>query len=110
MRWYERIAQALDARGVSRAEVGRELNITGQAVTLKLQGKRPVQVEELKVLARWAGMTVAEAVGDDAVVIDVQDEKDLVELFRLMTPEQQQRFLGMARDTVAAHTSREPAS
>lgn len=108
MRWYERIAQALDARGVSRAEVGRELKITGQAVTLKLQGKRPVQVEELKVLARWAGMTVAEAVGDDAVVIDVQDEKDLVELFRLMTPDQQQRFLGLARDMAGTH--REPAS
>lgn len=108
MRWYERIAQALEARGVSRAEVGRELKITGQAVTLKLQGKRPVQVEELKVLARWAGMTVAEAVGDDAVVIDVQDEKDLVELFRLMTPEQQQRFLGLARDMAGAH--REPTS
>lgn len=108
--WYERVAAALDARNVSKAEVGRELGITGQAITLKLQGKRPVSVEELKVFARWAGMTVAEALGDDAVVIEVKDEQDLIELFRLMTPEQKDRFMGMARDAVAANRQEPKAS
>jgi transcriptional regulator with XRE-family HTH domain len=100
MRWYERIAAALDTRGVSRAEVGRELGMTGQAITLKLQGKRPVSVDELKVFARYAGITVAEAIGDDAVVIDLKDEQDLIELFRLMTPEQQKMFLALGRQFV----------
>lgn len=97
MRWYERIAAAFDARGVNRAEVGRELGITGQAITLKVQGKRPVTVDELKVLARFAGLSVSEVIGDDAVVIDLEDEKDLIELYRLLTPEQRQMFLGMMR-------------
>ena len=101
MRWYERIAAAFDAYGVSRAEVGRELGMTGQAITLKLQGKRPVSVEELKVMARWARMTVAEAVGDDAVVIELQDEQDLIELYRLLTDEQRQMLLGLARQLAA---------
>lgn len=98
MKWNERIAASFDARGVNRAEVGREIGITGQAITLKLQGKRPTYVEELKIMSRWAGMTVAEALGDDAVVIEVEDEMDLVELYRLMTPEQRQRWVAIGRD------------
>lgn len=99
MRWYERIAAALDERQVSRAEVGRRMTpqVTGQAITQKLQGKRPVSVEELKVMAGLAGMTVSEAVGDDAVVIEVQDEMDLIEFFRLLSPEQQKMLLGLAK-------------
>ena len=102
MRWYERIASAFEARKVNRAEVGREIGITGQAVTLKLQGKRPVSVEELKVLARFAGLSVAEAVGDDAVVIELKDEQDLIELYRLLTPEQRSMLLNLARQLVSA--------
>lgn len=101
MRWYERIAAAFEARKVSRAEVGREIGITGQAITLKLQGKRPVSVEELKILARWAGMSVAEAIGDDAVVIELKDEQDLIELYRLLTPEQRLMLLNLARQLAA---------
>lgn len=99
MRWYERIAAAFDAQTpkVNRAEVGRELGITGQAITQKLQGKRPVTVDELKVIARYARMTVAEAVGDDAVVIELKDEQDLIELYRLLTPAQREMLLGLAR-------------
>lgn len=102
MRWYERIASAFEARKVNRAEVGREIGITGQAVTLKLQGKRPVSVDELKVLARFAGLSVAEAVGDDAVVIELKDEQDLIELYRLLTPEQRAMLLNLARQLVTA--------
>lgn len=99
MHWYERVAAALRERGVSNAEVGRAMTppVTGQAITLKLQGKRPVTVDELKVMADKAGMTVAEAVGDDAVVIELKDEMDLVELFRLLTPDQQRMVLDLMR-------------
>lgn len=97
MRWFERVDKALKARNVSKAAVGRELDLTGSAVTHKLQGVRPTNVDELKVMARLAGMTVAEALGDDAVVIELRDEMDLVELYRLMTPEQQKMFLGLGR-------------
>lgn len=98
MNWLERLSNAFEARKVVRAEVGRELGITGPAVTMKLQGKRPMYVKELQVIARWAGMSVAEALGDDAVVIEVEDEMDLVELYRLMTPEQRQRWVAIGRD------------
>lgn len=104
MHWYEQVAASLRSRGVSNAEVGRALNpkVTGQAITLKLQGKRPVTVDELKVMAGLAGMTVAEAVGDDAVVIELKDEMDLIELYRLLTPEQRKMLLGLAQQLVGA--------
>lgn len=107
MHWYERVAASLRSRGVSNAEVGRALNpkVTGQAITLKLQGKRPVTVDELKVMAGLAGMTVAEAVGDDAVVIELKDEMDLIELYRLLTPEQRKMLLGLAQQLAGSKGS-----
>lgn len=95
MRWFERLATALAQKNLSAAAVGRELGISGQAVGMKLRGERGVSVEELKALARLAGLTVAEVVGDDAVVVELQDEKDLVELFRLLTGEQRKMVLGL---------------
>lgn len=100
MNWLERLSNGFEVRKVNRAEVGRELGITGPAVTMKLQGKRPTYVNELQVFARYAGMSVAEALGDDAVVIEVRDEMELVELYRLMTPEQRQRWVAVGKDVV----------
>lgn len=97
MRWYERLAAGLAKRDISLAEAGRRLGISGQAVGLKLRGERGVSVDELKELARMAGLTVSEVVGDDAVVIDLEDEKDLVELYRLLAPEQRKMLLDLAR-------------
>ena len=99
--WYERIAASLREKGISNAAVGRAMppKVTGQAITLKLQGKRPVSVEELKVFARLAGLTVAEAVGDD-VIVELQDEKDLIELYRLLTDQQKKALMEMVRATV----------
>lgn len=94
----DRIAASLAARNISKAAVGRALGMTGQAITQKLQGKRPIEAEEMKVMAELAGMTLAEAMGDDAVVIDAGDEQDLVKLYRMMTDEQRARMLGNAWD------------
>lgn len=97
MHWYERLDEIFRAKGVSYAELGRRMNLSGQNVGQKLRGERGISVEELKFLAREAGLSVAEVVGDDAVVIELADEKDLIELFRLLSPEQQQMLLGLAR-------------
>jgi len=94
LRWFERVAAALDAKGIAKAAVGRELGMTGQAITHKLQGDRPTNVEELVVFARMAGMSVAEALGDDAVIIELRDEQDLITLYRLLTPEQRKVWMG----------------
>lgn len=58
-------------------------------------------MDELKVFARWAGMTVAEAVGEDAVLIELRDEMDLVELYRLLTPEQRAMILNLMQGLAA---------
>lgn len=108
MHWYERVAAELRKHRVSNAEVGRELDMSGQAITLKLQGKRPVNVDELQVFARFARMSVAEALGDDAVVIELRDEQDLITLYRLLTPEQRKMLLGLAQQLAATQTPAKP--
>lgn len=97
MAWYDNTARILKAKGVSNAEIGRRLNITGQAVQMKLAGKRPTTVTEAKVFAEFAGVAVAEMLGEDAYLIEVRDEIELVELYRLLTPKQREEWLAYGR-------------
>jgi transcriptional regulator with XRE-family HTH domain len=97
MAWYENAARLLQAKGVSRAEIGRRLNITGQAVTLKLQGRRPTTVSEAKVFAEFAGVSVAEMLGEEAYLIEVKTEIEMIELFRLLTPKQREDLFAYGR-------------
>lgn len=97
MAWFETAAKLIDARGVTRAEIGRRLNITGQAVTLKLQGKRPTNVKEAQVFAEFAGVSVSEMLGDEAYLIEARDEIEFIELFRSLTVEQRKRLMEFAR-------------
>jgi transcriptional regulator with XRE-family HTH domain len=103
MAWFEKAAKLIDARGVTRAEIGRRLNITGQAVTLKLQGKRPTNVKEAQVFAEFAGVSVSEMLGDEAYLIEARDEVEMMELFRLLSAEQRKRLLEFARFMLASN-------
>ena len=100
MDFYERIAEAFDRLKVNRAQVGRETGVSGQAVTQKLQRKSAVTPHEIEVYARHAQMTVAAALGDSAVVLELKDEQDVVRLYRMMTPEQRARWIGVGKDVV----------
>lgn len=101
MDFYERIDRAFTALRVNRAQVGRETGgKTGQAVTQKLQRKSAVTPYEIEVYARHAQMSVSEALGDSSVVIEAEDERGLVRLYRLMNNEQRKRWLGIGMDVV----------
>lgn len=102
MHWYERAAALLENKGVSRAEIGRRLGITGQAVSLKLQGERPTYVPEVRVFAEFAGVSVSELLGEEAYLIEARDEIEMIELWRLLTAEQRGQVLGIVRSLAAA--------
>jgi len=95
--WYEKTARILNDKGVSNAEIGRRLDMSGQAVQMKLAGKRKTTVTEAKVFAEFAGITVAEMLGEDAYLIEVRDEIELVELYRLLAPAQREQWLAYGR-------------
>lgn len=95
MDFYERISEAFDRLGVNRAQVGRETGVSGQAVTQKLKRKSAVTPHEIGVYAHHAQMTVASALGEMAVVLELKDEQDLVTLYRMMTPELRKQWVGM---------------
>lgn len=97
MAWFDNAARLLRAKGVSNAEIGRRLDMSGQAISLKLSGKRRTSVSEAKVFADFAGVSVAELLGEDAYLIEVRDEKELIELYRLLTPAQRDQWLAYGR-------------
>lgn len=107
MDFYERIAEAFDRLNVNRAQVGRETGMTGQAVTQKLQRRSAVTPQEIQVYARHAGMTVSEALGEGAVVLQLKDEQDLIELYRLLTPDQRDLLFGLVRQMAGQPTESE---
>ena len=100
MDFYERIDAAFDQLKVNRAQVGRETGISGQGVTQKLQRKSAVTPHEIEVYARHAQMSVSEALGDLSVVIELEGEQDVVRLYRLMTPEQRDKWMGIGMAVV----------
>ena len=110
MDFYERIAAAFDAKGVNRAQVGRETGVSGQAVTLKLQRKSAVTPREIGVYAQYAGLTVSEALGEGTVVLELKDEQDLVELYRVLNAEQQRMILGLIKQLAATRPDGPPAA
>lgn len=100
MDFYERISAAFDRLQVNRAQVGRETGVSGQAVTQKLQRKSAMKPHEIEVYAKHAQMTVSEALGDFALVLDLEDEQDVVRLYRMMNPEQQKQWKGIGMAVV----------
>ncbi len=100
MDFYERISAAFDQYKVNRAQVGRETGMSGQAVTQKLQRKSAVTPREIEVYAQHARMTVTEALGDFALVLELKDEQDLIEIYRMMSPEQRRLFFDVGRQIV----------
>lgn len=100
MHWYQRVEASLKKKGISKAEIGRAMpdKLSGQAISMKLQGKRPVSVDELCVFAQMAGITVGEAMGEN--VVTEPGEAELIALFRLLTSEQQKRISDTVRDIV----------
>jgi hypothetical protein len=95
MDFYERIAAGFDSQRVNRAQVGRETGVSGQAVTLKLQRKSAVTPHEIEVYARYAGLSVSEALGEGAVVLDAKDEQDLIEFYRMLAPEHRKMIFSL---------------
>jgi transcriptional regulator with XRE-family HTH domain len=96
-KWYERVDALLKLQRLSRADVGRALGITSQAVSLKLSGKRPTSVDEIDVIAGVVGVSVGELVAGDESFLTSLDELEWVKLFRLMTAEQRVAMSAMVR-------------
>jgi transcriptional regulator with XRE-family HTH domain len=103
MHWYERAAALLEQKGVSRAEIGRRLGITGQAVTLKLQGERPTYVPEVRVIAEFAGVSVSELLGEEAHLIEARDEIEMIEMWRLLSAEQRSQVMAIMRSLASVN-------
>jgi transcriptional regulator with XRE-family HTH domain len=96
-KWYDRADALLKQRRMSRADVGRALGLTSQAVSLKLSGQRPTSVDEIGLIAGVIGVSVGELVEGDESFLTSLDEVELVKLFRMMTAEQKASVLNMFR-------------
>lgn len=103
-KWYDRADALLKQRRLSRADVGRALGMTSQAVSLKLSGQRPTSVDEIGVIAGVIGVSVGELVEGDESFLTSLDELEWIKLFRMMTPEQRVAMTTMVRTMMGVTT------
>lgn len=96
-KWYERADALLKQHRLSRADVGRAMGLTSQAVSLKLSGQRPTSVDEIGVIAGVIGVSVGELVAGDEAYLTSLDELEWVKLYRMMSDEQKATMLNMVR-------------
>lgn len=108
MDFYERIDSAFKRLKVNRAQVGRETGMSGQGVTSKLKKKSPVSEHEIAVYCRHARMSRAEALGEGSVVIQDKGEQWVVDLYRRMTPDQRQMWVGVGGQMALPRPDDEP--
>lgn len=90
MQWRDKLHAALRAAGISHKRAAEAIGLTsGQAVTNKLAGKRPIEFEEVLALCKLAGISPSELNGEDALILEEQGEIDRTERIRALSEEQQ---------------------
>lgn len=64
------VKQAIRERRLSQQEIGRVLGLSQQAVSDRINGRRPFKLRELRPLAEYLGVPAAELLAPPAVLVD----------------------------------------
>ena len=94
-----RIKAQLKACGMSSAELGRRLGMTGQSMTLKLQGKRPIKLEELLLICEALGLGTGELFSAERSTDHLQlgAERFFISGLRMLSANGQDKLLATLR-------------
>jgi len=95
----------MEEKKISRVAVARALGQSPQSISMKLQGVRPTSVSQIAIIAGLLNVSAVELLGDDSDYVLGLDERELVQLFRLLTNDQKVSFLSMLRSVVGSNSN-----
>lgn len=97
-----RIKAQLKTCGMSNAELGRRLGTTGQSVTLKLQGKRPITLEELLLISETLGLETGQLLSADSPSDHAESnaERFFISGLRMLSADGQDKLLATLRKLI----------
>ena len=93
--WHQKAKEALKAKGIRYIDLAATLNCTESPVGHWLNGRREPDVETLRIIAREAGLSLSEMVGDDPRFVGDKAEKQLIDAFRSLTESQKNNILAL---------------
>lgn len=91
----DKINSLLLAKGYKQVDLARHLGLTGPAVGHYIHGRRVPPVKQLKGIAAFLGVTVAELIEDTAYITEDETEKRLLDAIRSLPPEQREAAAAM---------------
>jgi transcriptional regulator with XRE-family HTH domain len=92
-KWYTRARAALRDAGVRFEDVATATGVTRSAVGHWLSGRREPSVEELRTIAKMAGLSLDQMVGDDPRFLISDLDKALFDAVRQLPDEQKRALL-----------------
>jgi transcriptional regulator with XRE-family HTH domain len=96
-KWYDRARKALRESGVTFEEVATATGVTRPAVGHWLSGRREPSVDELRTIARMAGLSLDQMCGDDPRFLTSALDKELFDAARELDEEAKRVLLATAR-------------
>ena len=82
MDWRETLRNAIKNAGLTYDDVGAEIGVTGSAVGHWLKGRRDPNMDEIRVMARMAGISLDEMFQSQDYIVANATEIAVVQQFR----------------------------
>lgn len=80
--WHQKAKALLKAKQVKYADVAEALCVGESAVGHYLNGRREPSIDQVRTIARMAGVSMSELVGEDAYFLVNRTERGLIDDFR----------------------------
>lgn len=95
--WYEVARNLLKQKGMKYADLAAILDVTTGTVGHWMVGRREPTLEQIKQIAKVVDKSVSELAGEDFYYLTDGTERDVINTWRSLTPEQRVLLLGMLK-------------
>ena len=86
--WYEVARALLKDRDMTYADLAAILNVTTGTVGHWMVGRREPTLEQVKAIAKVVDKSVSELCGEDVYFLTNQAERDVIDTWRSLAPDQ----------------------
>ena len=101
---FSKLKAALKRAGMTQSDLARDIGVTRGAVSMWIGNKATPSLGHLLAISKALNMTISEILGDDAVVAETRDERQLLQTLRDLDEAQRQQLVTMARFLAAEKT------
>jgi transcriptional regulator with XRE-family HTH domain len=95
--WYEVARVLLKDKGMTYADLADILGVTTGTVGHYMVGRREPTLDQLKTIAKALDKSISELAGEDVYFLVEESEREVIDTWRTLTPDQRALLLGMLK-------------